>query len=123
MKEHFITINPSIKDRFNEAKYRAGKATIKALNWVVENKELVVVAAPVVIAVASGITKVTAGCIRRHNLRAAEEIKNLYCYDRSLGHYWRLRKPLTNAQWVSINNRRKSGETLADILMSLKVLA
>ena len=59
---------------------------------------------------------------KRINLRKQEELKDLYCYDRSLGHYWRLRRELTNAEWLEIDRRKKNGERLADILEELKVL-
>ena len=51
-----------------------------------------------------------------------KDLKDLYCYDRSLGHYWRLRRELTNAEWIEIDKRKNNGERLADILDELKVL-
>ena len=59
---------------------------------------------------------------KRVNLRKEEKLKDLYCYDRSLGHYWALRRELTNKEWVEINKRKQNGERLADILSELKVL-
>ena len=55
-------------------------------------------------------------------LHKEEQIKDLYCYDRSLGHYWKLRRELTNDEWVAIDKRKRNGEKLADILDELKVL-
>ena len=51
-----------------------------------------------------------------------KKVKDLYCYDRSLGHYWALRRELTNAEWVLVDKRKANGERLADILDELKVL-
>ena len=51
-----------------------------------------------------------------------KDLKDLYCYDRSLGHYWKLRRELTNSEWVEIDRRKSNGERLADILEELKVL-
>ena len=45
-----------------------------------------------------------------------------YCYDRSLGHYWELRRNPSNAEWMEINYRKKCGESLADILRSMHLL-
>lgn len=59
---------------------------------------------------------------KRANLHKEKLLKNNYCYDRSLGHYWKLRRELTNDEWVQIDKRKKNGERLADILDSLKVL-
>ena len=51
-----------------------------------------------------------------------KNLKDLYCYDRSLGHYWKLRRELTNSEWVKIDQRKQNGERLADILDELKAL-
>jgi hypothetical protein len=55
-------------------------------------------------------------------LNKQKNLKDLYCYDHSLGHYWQLKRKLTNADWTEINRRKKAGEKLGDILESLKVL-
>lgn len=43
-------------------------------------------------------------------------------YDRSEGHHWLLRRTPTNAEWYEVNNRRKNGERLGDILESMRLL-
>ena len=96
-----------------DAKFREAKA------WFVRNKEAVIVLTPVVI---GGVTTVVKVVGRRVNLHKQEAVKNLYCYDRSLGHYWRLRRELSNAEWLEIDRRKKNGERLSDILAELKVL-
>lgn len=84
-----------------------------------ENKEAVVGLA----AIAGGLaTKIIHGAIKRSNLKKESDNKELYCYDRSLGHYWKLRRRLTNDEWVEIDKRKKNGERLADILDEMKVL-
>lgn len=60
--------------------------------------------------------------IKAIDLRKAKDVKELYCYDRSLGHYWRLKRELSNTEWLAIESRRANGERLADILADLKVL-
>ena len=87
--------------------------------WFERNKEVVITLTPVVIGSVATITKVVGKHI---NLHKEESVKNLYCYDRSLGHYWRLRRELTNVEWLEIDRRNKNGERLADILEELKVL-
>ena len=84
-----------------------------------ENKEAVVGLA----AITGGFaTKIIHGAIKRSNLKKESDNKELYCYDRSLGHYWKLRRRLTNDEWVEIDKRKKNGERLADILDEMKVL-
>lgn len=55
-------------------------------------------------------------------LNKEKDLKDLYCYDRSLGHYWKLRRELTNTEWVEIDKRKNNGERLSDILSEMKVL-
>lgn len=90
-----------------------------ANEWIKWHKEEIVTYGPIAIA---GITTTAKVVGRRINLHKEETLKNLYCYDRSLGHYWRLKRPLSNREWVAIESRRKRGERLADILNSMNVL-
>lgn len=87
--------------------------------WFSRNKEAVIALTPIVI---GGVTTVTKVVGKRVNLHKQEEVKNLYCYDRSLGHYWRLKRELSNKEWLEIDKRKKNGERLSDILSELKVL-
>lgn len=100
------------KEKVN-SKIQAGK------EWVVQNKDVLITLTPVVI---GGLTTITKVVGKNVNLRKQESVKNLYCYDRSLGHYWSLRRELTNKEWLEIDRRKKNGERLADILEELKVL-
>ena len=101
-----------IKEWFN-AKYQKGK------EFVIRNKEALIVLTPVAI---KGVTTITKVVGKHINLRKEESIKNLYCYDRSLGHYWSLKRELTNQEWLEIDRRKKNGERLADILSDFRVL-
>lgn len=87
--------------------------------WFMRNKEVIIPLVPVVIGSTATITKVVGKHI---NLHKQESVKNLYCYDRSLGHYWRLKRELSNKEWLEIDRRKKNGERLSDILSELKVL-
>ena len=102
----------SFKDKVRE-KLQSAKS------WVEWHRDEIITFTPVVIAGATTIIKVVG---RRVNLHKQETIKNLYCYDRSLGHYWQLRRPLSNKEWLAIDAWRKRGERMADILASMKVL-
>lgn len=87
--------------------------------WIVQNKDAIIALTPVIV---GGVTTVVKVVGKRINLGKQEELKDLYCYDRSLGHYWRLRRELTNNEWLEIDRRKKNGERLSDILSELKVL-
>ena len=113
-----------IIDFKKEEKKRQQKAKIQnkinsVINWISNNKEVVLLVGPSLLACTTAGIK----AVSKHvNLHKEQDLKDLYCYDRSLGHYWRLRRELTNAEAVQIDKRKKNGEGLADILDELKVL-
>lgn len=102
-----------------ELKQKIENACKKVQVFYHNNRELCLVAIPAAI---GGLGFGAKSIIKRSNLKKQENIKNLYCYDRSLGHYWRLRRELTNSEWVEIDKRKRKGERLADILAEFKVL-
>lgn len=110
--------------RSNEEKVKDLKLKIKSKlhdgkEWLMRNKETVIFLTPIVV---GGVTTVVKVVGKHVNLRKEESVKNLYCYDRSLGHYWALRRELTNREWLEIDARKSNGERMADILDDLKVL-
>lgn len=111
----FATIKEKSEAIRNEVAWKAKCAK----DWVVHNKDELIHFAPIIIAGATTITKVVG---RRVNLHKEQQVKELYCYDRSLGHYWRLRRDLTNKEWLEIAERKSNGERLADILAEMRVL-
>ncbi len=92
----------------------------KIKDFCVEYKSIIVP-----IAITTGVGAITGGTkliAKMIKLNKEKSIKDLYCYDRSLGHYWALRRELTNKEWLEIDARKRNGEKLADILDELKVL-
>lgn len=112
-----INFEREIKKAHFKAKVR--DVANKTKNWIVDHEELIVVALPIVI---GGASKMVTTATKRSNLRKQEMIKNRYCYDPSLGHYWHLKRNLSNTEWVQIDRRKANGERLADILSDMKVL-
>lgn len=92
---------------------------VKAQNWCYAHKEKIITYGPYVV---SGIAVGAKILSKRAALTKEEDLKNLYCYDRSLGHYWKLRRELTNDEWLEIDRRKKNGERLSDILADMRVL-
>lgn len=117
MAIEFNKVKKDIKKQ--QLKNSVGEKAKKVLDWTSENKELAVG----VVALASSGLSFGGRLIRKHmDKRNIMETKDLYCYDRSLGHYWKLRRELSNNEWLEIDRRKKDGERLADILEELKVL-
>ena len=86
---------------------------------IINNRDKVIAGVPIVVGGIATVVKVVG---KRSNLNKQEKLKDLYCYDRSLGHYWKLRRELTNKEWLEIDSRKKAGERLSDILSYMKVL-
>lgn len=112
------------EDFKKEAKKREFKEKVKSKiqngkEWLERNKEMVITITPIII---GGITTIVKVVGKRNNLSKQETLKDEYCYDRSLGHYWRLRRSLSNKEWLEIDKRKKDGERLSDILNDMKVL-
>lgn len=105
-----------------ELKEKAKQKVAGAVNWISNHKEEIAIMTPIILGIVAEGTRLGKAAVRHHNQVKEQELKELYCYDRSLGHYWKLRRPLSNNDWVSINARKQNGEALADILSSMKVL-
>lgn len=126
--ERIVDLKEFERERKKRERKEKRQKKIEAIaTWFNDNRELALILIPAGIAGVSFLVKggisITKGLIRTHNLKKEEALKDLYCYDRSLGHYWKLRRELTNNEWVEIDQRKKNGERLADILSELKVLA
>lgn len=109
----------STKQKVEDLKWKAKEKLHDAGEWCNRNKEWLYFVVPIALPMATSIIK---GSIRKSNLNKEEKLKEEYCYDRSLGHYWALRRKLSNKEWLEIEQRRKNGERLADILSDMKVL-
>lgn len=108
----FRADNRTFKEKVSE-KYQDAKV------WFYRNRDSIITIAPMVITGVTTVTKVVGKLI---HVRKEKMLKEYYCYDRSLGHYWALRRDLSNNEWLEVDRRKKNGERLADILGSMKVL-
>lgn len=112
-------------ERRLKAKARKEKMT-KVKDKIVKGLATVLfVGVPTIVAVTPAVKAIT-GAVKSANRRSIvqteKESKETYCYDRSLGHYWELKRKLSNQDWVEINRRKGHGEKLADILADMNVL-
>lgn len=107
------------KKQLKESAVRTAKRTSE---WVKQNRDALIVAAPAMAATAASVTKGARIVLHRHNVRRDERTRQTNWYDPSLGHYWQLKRPLKQSEQLLVNQRRKNGETLGDIFASMKVL-
>lgn len=86
------------------------------------NKDVALVLTPVVIGVVAGVTKVATKAINAYSVNREISFKQRTIYDRSLGRYVELKRPLTSAEALTIEERRLNGEKLHQILEDLGLL-
>lgn len=116
-KNNLIDITEDLKKAERKAKWK--KRLNSAKTWVYENRQTLMIAVPAVATAIGGVIKVAG---RRANIVAEERNKDRRCYDARLGHYWQLRRKLSNSEWLTIDQRMARGERLSDILDDLGVL-
>lgn len=73
-------------------------------------------------ATVGGLTGLVKRADRHATIRKEQELKDRYIYDRSLGKYWKTRKAPSVGQQLEIERRKKNGESMGDILSSMRLL-
>ena len=91
----------------------------KTVIWINDNKEFLVIAIPAAATVVSGTYKIVRKVSNNIAIAQQQRIKDMRIYDRSLGKYVELKRPLTNSDMKVILERRENGERLSNILMDL----
>lgn len=127
MAEWRVYSNEELEEAKERSKKRELKNKIKqtfndGVMWVEQHKETLIVATPLLLGAGKVVSKIGKAANKKADLNKEKDLKELYCYDRSLGHYWKLRRKLTNSEWTTIENRKKNGERLSDILNDMRVL-
>ena len=107
------------KEKFESFKAKILNKIDDGKRWVIRNQEALIVLTPVII---GGLTTITKVVGRQVSLHKEKQLKTLYCYDKSLGHYWRLHRDLSNQEWLQIEARKLNGEKLGNILSDMNVL-
>ena len=114
----------NIKQKYETAKIKVGtfiwKTKVKAKQFWEENKEVIVVATPIVLGV---VGKIANQCIKEHNYKREQDLKYRYIYDRSLGCYHELRRKPTTREYAEIARRKAEGETLTEILIDMRLVS
>ena len=111
-----------IEEKWQHFKKDAADKAAGVIYWAQSYPELAIVVAGGVFAVARGALKFGAKVLSRANQEAMQREIRRRCYDPSEGHYWFLKRDLSNEEWLLVNRRHLNGERLGDILFDLKVL-
>lgn len=94
----------------------------ETINWVRENKEVLVLIIPAAVTITKGSLRVVNSISRNVALMQEKRIKDLKIYDRSLGRYLDLKRPLTQNDMKTVLERKDNGEKLSNILMDMNLL-
>ena len=76
------SLKERLKEKFNSA-----------MGWCKENKEILIIIVPAAAATITGGAKLIGKIVDSHS---EHNHQTLTCYDRSLGHYWQLKRELSN---------------------------
>lgn len=113
----------TIKDRWIDFKASIGRKKDQLYVWAGENKELIVICAPIIV---GGVFEIIKLAVKRDNVNREEELKNDYIYDHRLGHYYQIKHIRSdrkrNNTYLEIDRRRRNGEYLGDILDDMCLL-
>lgn len=94
----------------------------KTFVWIVDNKEFLVIAIPAIATVVKGTSKIVTKISNNIAIEQEKKIKASRIYDRSLGKYVELKRPLKNSDMKTILERRDDGEKLSNILMDMDLV-
>lgn len=91
-------------------------------DWIRDNQELTVVLAPIMLAGLSYTGRIVHDISKIIISSNERKVTDRRCYDPCEGHYWTLKRKLSNKDWLEIQRRESYGERLGDILADMKVL-
>lgn len=94
----------------------------ETLQWMSDNKELVAILTPVVIAGVKEGHRVVRSIDRKNDLRKEQELKDLYIYDFSTRRYVKLRRKMKNHEQIEYDTRKRNGESVTQVLASMGLL-
>lgn len=87
----------------------------KFLNWCDKYRWLILLVGTLV---SGGITLAT----KRYSAKNAVEYRKKEVWDASLGTWWQLKRPLTNAEKMQLQNAKQNGVSIGDALKQMGVL-
>lgn len=109
---------------FQEAtKEKAQEKVQKAADWARENKEVVIAAAPIGLAVFRELLKRFRIFERALQQRREQLNKDLRIFDRSTGRWLHLKRKMDIYDQIEFDERKRSGQTTTQILKEMGLLA
>lgn len=88
-------------------------------DWMRDHSEELKIIVPVV----GGIVLGGGKAISKHaEHKREDDLRNRYIYDRSTGQYYKTRKKISQTQHLEIERRKRAGESIGQILLSMGLL-
>jgi hypothetical protein len=124
MEDKIIDMEVQYKSRWEKFKYKTKDKIERAIRWVKEKPEQAAIVGSVVIV---GADKLFKGIKKLKELQPTQaeldrEWRELHVYDRSLGYYYNLKRPMSATEAMEFSQRKKRGESTGDILRSMNLL-
>ena len=106
------------KEKFSAFCEEAKKKARDGAAFIKENPGTI----PIICSGIMGASKITAKVIASRTQRREQDFQMRRIYDRSLGRYIELKRPLTTKEAIEIEARRLNGEKITSILDSMRLV-
>lgn len=91
-------------------------------DFVRDNQDVLVFTVPAAVTILGGGSKLLSKAIAHHTSAKEIRFKERTIYDRSLGRYVQLKRPLKAREALEIERRRRAGERLNSILNDMRLI-
>lgn len=124
MEDKIIDMEVTYKNKWEKFKYKTKDKIDGVIRWVKEKPEQAAIVGSVVIVGADKIVHVIKKwkSIQPTQAELDREWHDTHVYDRSLGYYYNLKRPMSGTEAMEFSQRKKRGESTGDILRSMNLL-
>lgn len=124
MEDKIIDMEVCYKSRWEKIKYKTKAKKDKFVNWVRDNPQEAAIFGSIGLV---GLDKFFHVIKKWKSIQPTQaeldrEWHDTHVYDRSLGYYYTLKRPMSGAEAMEFSQRKKRGETTGDILRSMNLL-
>lgn len=114
-----MTKKEKIKQKWEDFRWKAKLKAKAAKEWIVDNKEVCMLAAPVVLKVGKDVYKAHQKTARQKWEESERQRIDTTYYDPRSGLHWRLKREPTNEERAIIDRKRKEGYDAYEVLLAL----
>ena len=118
-KVDYVVDERTWKEKLSDWKDRQVQRAKDGVQWCVDHPEFGI---PIVLAAVKGGQKVITNASRAYTVEKEIRFRQCSIYDRSMGRYIELKRPLTDYEAMIIEERKRNGEGLMAILTSMNLV-